>query len=381
MAVTPVPALADVRVLEIGGGVTVSYATRLLADLGAEVVKIEAPGGEPLRQSDGCHGAFFAYLNAGKRSVALDLAAEEDQRALGALATTVQVIVEGLGPGVFESLGSPSTPLVPDDQATALVHVSPWGRTGPYRDRPATSLVLQAAAGWVSTRGVVGRPPVRVGGHMDRLSAGAYAATATLTALAAAEQREELVSVDFSVFESLHSTLPYQRLLLETFRDLGRSTAMTPRTPLGIRACRDGWVGINVLTGQHWIDACHLLEVPDYAERQHDLMWGDLDISDFWDRTQTWLDERPVEEVVAVCQALRIPACPVGNGAAVKEYAHWRERPFYVQVDAPPQRHRRPGPPWRLSRTPARGDASAPNIREHNARERHRAQRPETQDG
>lgn len=374
MSTTETPtALAGVRVLELGGdsSYAIPYATRLLADLGADVVIVEEPEGHPLRRV--CHMSenprvahhMFEFFARGKRSVTLRLADDEARPALERLIRWADVIVDGLGAGVLAGLGFDDDKLRALRSGAVVVHASDWGSTGPYRDRPATGITLQAAAGWVSNRHEPGLPFVQVGGQMHEWIAGAYIAAAVMTGRAWVRRTGESVTADFSLFECIHSTIPYTHLLIESNAEMGLGATAPVYTPFGIRPCRDGWVGINILTGQHWVDACTLMGLDDFSDKQQELMRGEGDIPEFERRLLSWLSERTVSEVVELGQAMRIPVVPVPPGSSIHKLAQWVERPFFLECTHDGQTRIEPGPPWRLRRTPARRVGSAPRPGEH----------------
>lgn len=317
--------LAGLSVVEITREISGPYAAKLLADLGAEVTKIEPPGGDPLRHWGS--GGLFEYLNAGKRIAALgdapDLVAQAD------------VLVENLGAGKLDALGF-------DLDGLVLLRISAFGQSGPWRDRPATSLTLQAASGWVSARDP-DRPPVQVGARIDEYVAGAYGALGALTALRLAS--DQVVQVDVSSLESLLSTLPYPMLMAEKMQSLGLPTNARGAPMLGVVRAADGWVGINCLTGQHWLDVCAMLGLPEFGDQQIAIMLGGPERAEFYARAEPLLAEQTVAEIVELAQAMRIPATPVNDGATVLECPQYVKREFFVQQAG----FRRPGKAFRSS--------------------------------
>lgn len=321
--------LAGLSVVEITKEISGPYAAKLLADLGAEVTKIEPPGGDPLRHWGS--GGLFEYLNAGKRIEALEDAADLIARA--------DVLVENLGPGALEALGF-------DLAGVVLLRISAFGQSGPWRDRPATSLTLQAASGWVSARDP-DRPPVQVGARIAEYVAGAYGALGALTALRCAS--DEVVRVDVSEFESLLSTLPYPMLMAQKMLGLGLPANARSAPMLGVVRAADGWVGINCLTGQHWLDVCAMLGLPEFGEQQIAIMLGGPERAEFYSRAEPLLAEQTVAEIVDLSQAMRIPATPVNDGATVLDCPQYAKREFFVEQAG----FRRPGKPFRLTKGPA----------------------------
>src|SRR5690606_28803952 len=359
------------RVVELGGDVAVSYAARLLADLGADVVKVEGSDDDPLRAAgpfhpddrEGRYGGLFEYVNANKRGVSVDL--DADAEAVLRLVRGCDVLIENLGPGRLEALG-----LVPEDlrenhPGLSVVRVSDFGQEGPYRDRPATPFTLQAAAGVMAPRG--GPEPVQVGGRYLEFIAGGYIAAAALTAHPGARRNGRGPDVDISLMECAHSVLTFPTITNAVLRRLGRKPLSAESVLLGVRRCRDGWVGINILTGQQWQDLCEMIGAPEYATRREDLREGGPERADFERRAEAWLAEKSVMDAVGLCQALRIPAVPVHDGASIVDAEHWRERKFFVREDRGGRPFVRPSFPWRLEATPATTRRPAPAKGEHNA--------------
>ncbi|RMF14344.1 MAG: CoA transferase [Alphaproteobacteria bacterium] len=182
------------------------YCTMVLADLGARVIKVEHPlGGDDARHigpfvetGDGeCFSAYFASINRGKESIALDLKEEEDRRLFEALLARADVLVENFRPGVMDRFGYSWETLHARFPRLIYAAVSGFGRTGPYRDRPAYDMVVQAMGGILSVTGTPGGPPVRVGTSIGDITAGLFAVAGIEAALVARERdgRGRLVDI------------------------------------------------------------------------------------------------------------------------------------------------------------------------------------------
>ena len=350
-------ALDGLRVLELGGEIAAPYATKLLADLGADVTKFEPPEGDPLRTWGS--GGLFVYLNGAKRSVVADLATDGGRADLLAAAADTDLIIESLGVGALEGLGLGLDALRAAHPTIALVRISDVGQYGPYAGVPISGLTLQAIGGWVSSHGIPNQPPVQVGARIHEYTAGTFAAAAALTAVRAARIRHEPVVVDLSAMECLIGTLAYPNLVLEDTLAAGMPAPQARWFPLpGIRPCRDGWVGINCLTGQHFLDACSMFGIEEFGPRQLEVTAGGEALDEFFSHVQPWLDERDAQDVVELSQAFRVPAAPVGDGRMMLEYAQFRERPFFIEEDGVTM----PGPPYRLGATPAARRGRAPTL-------------------
>ena len=189
--------------VELATGVEGPYAAKLLADLGAEVVKVEPPGGDPARRlgpfpedvEDPEQSALFLHLNTNKRSVVADVTTDAGRARVLALVARADVVIESSRPGA------------PDDLVDALravrrdlvvCSVTPFGRTGPYAQLPAEELTMYAMGGPLQSCGLAEREPVKLGGDVGRYQCGAMAALATLAALTTAERSGEGIHIDVS---------------------------------------------------------------------------------------------------------------------------------------------------------------------------------------
>ncbi len=363
-------ALAGLRVVEIASDIAGPYCTKLLVDLGAEVTKIEPPAGDPLRGwgpfpdgvPDPNRSGLFEYVNAGKRGATIDLMTEAVQAH--PLIAEAHLLVEALPPGTLAGVGLDGPALQALSPGLVVVRISNFGQHGPLRDRVTTPLTMQAASGWIHQRDP-DRAPVQAGARIAEYVAGGYAALGALTALRTrSADTNETVEVDVSVLESLLSTLPYPMLMAERMRKLGLPTNTRASLLVGIVRAADGWIGINCLTGQHWLDVCTMLDLPEYGQHQIAIMMGGPERAEFFAKAQPWLAARSVAEILELSQAFRIPASPVNDGATVLQCPQYVERGFFVDGGGPDWSFRRPGAPFRLSRTPASPPRPAPCLGE-----------------
>ncbi|MEE3067544.1 MAG: CoA transferase [Actinomycetota bacterium] len=343
--------LTGLHVVEIANQIAGPYAAKLFVDLGAEVTKIETPAGDPLRRwgpfgdADSACGGLFGYLNAGKSGATLDLDEPKSVAAARELIAGAHLLVENFAPATLDGWGLGVDTLQKLNPNLVVLRISHCGQSGPMRDRPMTPLTVQAASGWISSRDP-DRPPVQVGGRISEYVAGAYGTLGALTALrmpSAGRVRE----VDVSQVEALLSTLPYPMLMAQRMKRLGLPANMRSAPMLGVVRAADGWVGINCLTGQHWLDVCAMLGLPEYGEQQLAIMLGGPERDEFFAKAEPMLAAQTVAEIVELGQALRIPAAPVNDGASVLDCPQYAERGFFVESDS----HQRPGPPFRFSKT------------------------------
>ncbi|WP_096289677.1 CaiB/BaiF CoA transferase family protein [Mycobacterium ahvazicum] len=346
--------LTGLHVVEIANQIAGPYAAKLFVDLGAEVTKIEPPAGDPLRRwgpfasgnAEPAWGGLFGYLNAGKSGATLDFDEPDGVAAASELIAGAHLLVENLAPATLDGWGLGIDTLQRLNPNLVVLRISHCGQSGPMRDRPMTPLTMQAASGWISSRDP-DRPPVQVGGRISEYVAGTYGALGALTALrmrSAGRVRE----VDVSEVEALLSTLPYPMLMAQRMKRLGLPANIRSAPMLGVVRAVDGWVGINCLTGQHWLDVCAMLGLPEYGEQQIAIMLGGPERDEFFAKAEPMLAGQTVAEIVELGQALRIPAAPVNDGASVLDCPQYAARGFFAEYDG----HQRPGPPFRFSKTP-----------------------------
>src|ERR1700727_1754685 len=351
-------ALDGLRVVEIADEIAGPYCGKLLGDLGGEVTKIETPERDSLRrygpfpggEPDPDRAGLFEYLTSGKRGTVLDLTSDDGGAAARLLIGDADVLI------------SADTVALPQlNPGLVVVHISKFGQHSPFRDRAATPLTMQAASGWISARDPA-RPPVQAGARIAEYVAGAYAALGALTALRIAPAGQ-VTEVDVSELEALLSTLPYPMLTSERMRALGLPTNVRQSPMLGVVRAADGWVGINCLTGQHWLDVCAMLGLPEFAEQQIPIMMGGPERGEFYARAEPLLAEQTVAEIVELSQALRIPAAPVNDGATVLECPQYAKRGFFVGGGAAGWSFMRPGRPFRFTKSAVAQPDPAPRRR------------------
>ncbi|MBI3458352.1 MAG: CoA transferase [Candidatus Rokubacteria bacterium] len=267
------PLLEGFRVLDFSRVWAGPYCTMMLAELGADVLKIEHPeGGDETRRYPPffteTESAYFASFNRGKRSIALDLKRPEGRAVAHRLAARVDVVVENFTAGVTARLGIDYGTLAAINPRIVYCSISAFGQTGPYRERKGYDPILQAMAGIMSLTGEAGRPPVRVGIAIADLSGALFAAFSIVTALLAREQGGSGQHIDLALLDSQvallavkaaeylhHGTLPQ------------RWGAGDPhRVPSGAYETRDGRYLVVIAGEQHWPAFCRALGRPDLID-------------------------------------------------------------------------------------------------------------------
>ena len=358
--------LSGLRVLDLSTEIAGPYATKMLVDAGAEVIKVEEPGGDPLRRFSSSgqdlstrDGALFQFLNGGKRSVDWDLETEAGRDSFLRLAQTADLVVESGGAGWLEARGIDFASLRARNPALSLVSVSPYGRTGPWAERPATDFTLQAEVGSTAYRGLPERGPLYAPGRLGEYSAGAAVAVAALATWRSARVSGVGLHADVSMLEALC-------LCFTTYHDLfgqfvpGFAIPIALETP-SIEPCKDGWIGLCTYTGQQWKDLCSLMGRPDVGEDERfydgsarmEHLDFILEVIHGWTKTQT------MAEVTELAGLMRIPVAPIGDGKSVLEFDQFRERGVFVDH---PDGFKAPRAPYQVHGLSLPGFRKAPAL-------------------
>src|SRR5690349_6915545 len=263
--------LTDLQVVDCSSGIAGGYCAKLLSGAGAEVIKVESPDGDPLRRWTNQHywdgapgesdGALFQFLHFGHRSIVATDFDEIAELVAGAdiLITSPNEDAQGIAPSPAE-LHDRFPQLV-------VVSITPYGLEGPYADRPATELTLQAESGALSVRGRPDRPPVQMGGRTMEWVSGLYAAVAALAATRVVRRGGPGELVDLSIAEVANTTGTTAADLMDSLR--GRPNPDSPgrsfETP-SIEPTSDGYVGFNTNTRTQFDSFLLMIERPDLIE-------------------------------------------------------------------------------------------------------------------
>jgi crotonobetainyl-CoA:carnitine CoA-transferase CaiB-like acyl-CoA transferase len=266
--------LEGVRVLDLTRFVSGAYCTMVLDALGADVIKIEAlPGGDPYRTQGtvrvGDLTGLFASLNAGKRSLAVDLRNPDGVRLIQRLACDSDVFVENARPGSLTRIGLGPETLREMHPPLVYASISGFGQTGPDASRGGFDLILQAASGIMSITGTEQSGPTKVGAPVLDIGSGMSAATAILAALLARTVDGSGCTVSSSLLEfALSCFTSYSADVLETGASPGLLGNDSPQfAPYGVFRCKDGAIALAGAGSDHlWIRLCDVLGRPDWAQ-------------------------------------------------------------------------------------------------------------------
>lgn len=358
--------LADLRVLELGTLIAGPFAGRLLADFGAEVLKIEHPRhGDPLRgwgeTWDGTDSLWHLVQSRGKRSVAADLHDPRDQALVRALAAESDLLIENFRPGRMEEWNLDPEVLMQANPGLIVVRISGYGQTGPLRDQPGFGTIAEAAGGLRYLTGEPDRPPARVGLSLGDSIASLHALVGALIALHErhASGRGQVVDVALTeaVFSMLEGVLPehgHSGTVRERVGNIAHNSAPTNAYP-----CADGaLVCIAANTTSLFRALFRLIDRDDLADDPE--MWGNQGrvrrAAELDDIIRSWTLTRPADDVVAALRERRIPVSRINSIADIVADPQFQSRDMIVTVED--DRLARPllvpGVVPKLSRTPGR---------------------------
>lgn len=386
-AVTEMPcALEGLRVLDLSGPMGV-YCGKLLADLGADVIRIEPPCGDGSRRlgpfyedEPGLERSLFHWhFNAGKRGITLDVAVPDGREIFLRLAQGADIVLESFRPGHLDHCGLGYEALQAANQRLILTSITSFGQTGPYRDYEGGELAIQAASGLLWISGWPDRPPVMMGGHAALHQGSAEAAAATLIALECCEQTGKGQHVDVSLQACLQGAVgtAATNFYLTGVQPQPARVGGQFRSALnGLFACRDGYVDFRFRgrPGQ-WERLLGWMAAAGMASDLTDERWQDHDFRSQPENTD-FLHERFLqftlaqtrEEVMVTAQRCGIEVGAVYTAQDVARDPQLQARHFFVEVehDHLGRSFIYPGAPYVLSDTPWRLRGRAPLLGEHN---------------
>lgn len=366
--------LAGLRVIELGTLPAAAYCARFFADFGADVLKVEPPAGDPARQAEplfergdpGLHSGWFAFLNFGKRSAVLDPAAGADRAQLQALLAQADVLVDGLAPAERAVLGIDHAVLRAASPGLAIADVSWFGYEGPYADFVGTDAVCRAIGGQVQLIGPTEGPPLTLPDYQSAI-VGGLSAFIPLAASLPGLQRSGGGCWDVSVLEAVVALAEYQACEAQpTGRGQPRLgiNRFTPTYPMGIYRCREGWLGITVVTPQQWAGLCELIGMDDLAHHPDYHMGPDR--LRYADTLEPRLSAAFAADTAAHWFArgleLKLPFAIVPDMAGVLSTQAFRDRGAIATLQAGSRQIEAPRSPLHLTRTPPAAGGAVPAL-------------------
>ena len=349
-------ALEGVNVLDLSDSIGGAYCTKLLADLGAEVVLIERAGsGHPLRHTgpfasepDLESSGMFLYYGANKRSVVGDLETEAGRRRALDLASDADILVESSESGYMDSIGLGYQALSTANEALVFTSVTHFGQTGPYRDWKSDEITDFALGGYMYFCGHSEREPLMMNNNQPMLHVGAQAAIASLAALRWARMTGKGQHVDVSSVEAMLSAHAW------TSTSWTHEGVVLRRTEPDCIPCKDGWVWFFPY---RWdptffvlIERPELIDHEDFADRQS---WSD-NRQKLVALLTEWCADKTKDEIFRAGQELRVPVTPVNDAADLLNSSQLQYREWFQQVEHPNAGITiMPGFPYQFSKTPA----------------------------
>src|SRR3954451_7533261 len=340
----PVLPLSGLRAVEIGGGDALGYCGKLFSDFGAEVIKIEPPGGDPARKipplvdtGDGhCESGTFAWLNTNKRSITSDLACEGDVENVRKLLSSADLLLDGRNPADIAASGLSHQELRRSQPSLAITALSWFGEHGPYRDYAATDSVCRSLAGLVKLVGPIEGPPVLPRDGQVGVVAGLTAFIPSLAGLYARRKQgarcfavsahEAMLQIsEFDTGLALEAGFTRPRIGINRF---GRGF------PVGNFATRQGWLGVTVVTPAQWVAFCEMIGLPELGPdpRYSAMAERYLHAEELKRIIDPVLMLRTAKEWFEQSIALRLPLAIVPDMRELLEQQVFRERGAFAKV-------------------------------------------------
>jgi len=378
-------ALSGVKVLDLTWYTAGPYCTKLLADYGAEVLKVEKAGtGDPARRMGPFYkndphpekSGLFLHLNTNKKGITLNLKTTTGQKILKELVKDADILVESFSPRVMPNLGLSYRILEKINPKLVMASISNFGQTGPYRNFKATEIVEYAMGGEMYSTGIDGREPIKLGGNVVQYQAGNVAAVAVIGALFAAEDQGIGQYLDISITETQAGGADRRSTYLMGYSFAGVITTRWPPPresvrmlcmPQGVYPCKDGFV--NTLSLPQWwsryaklVGQPELVDDPRFANifsheagLEFDAIWYD------------WLADHTKNELLEKFVDARIAGAPVSTPEDLLDNPQLKHREYFVEIDHPETgKVTYPGAPFKMSETPWKIQHPAPLLGQHN---------------
>ncbi|NVL91682.1 MAG: CoA transferase [Desulfobacterales bacterium] len=376
-------ALEGIRILDLTRIYTGPYCSMLFADMGAEVIKIEPPGGELIRDNpplakegeggphDRSRSGYFLTLNRNKYGITLNLKHPKGMGIFKELVKIGDIVLENYAPGVMKRLGIDYPVLREINPRIITCSISGFGQWGPYSERIAFDVISQAMSGLMSITGHPGGSPTRVGTSLGDVNASVHAAFAIMAALWYREKSGVGQYIDASMQEAMVSILEGAIVRWTMGKEL-----LTPigshnphDAPMGAYKCKDGYIIIATVGDEHWHRFCRAIGRPKWASdpqfRTKRQRWEKKFI--LAEEIEKWAANYTVEEAGEILDRERVANSPILNIQQVVDDPHLNARGYFVEVDHPIiGKAKIPGIPFKLSETPGEVERPSPLVGEHN---------------
>ncbi|HKV88040.1 MAG TPA: CoA transferase [Candidatus Dormibacteraeota bacterium] len=365
------PPLAGIRVVEIGNYMAAPFCAMQLADLGADVVKVETPaGGDTVRSVapllDG-EGSAFLRLNRNKRSIALDLKSPEGKEVFRRLVAGADVVVENLRPGTMKDLELDYSSLSRINRRLVYVAASGWGQDGPLKDRAGLDIAAQARSGLMSITGQPGEDPVKVGVPVTDMACALYGALAATAALLARGASGAGQYIDVSLFESAVSLTVWEAGLYFATGQVPAPSGSAHQASAPYQAFRasNGWLTLGATTRPNWTALCRVLGLESLVD---DPRYGDANLrhanrAALAAEIEAVTSQQTVEHWISALERAGVPCAPIQDMGQVFHDAALESRDFFWDAPHPTLGTvRQLGSPMRFSKSAVRRERAAPSL-------------------
>lgn len=334
--------LAGIRILDFTRVLSGPMSTVLLADLGAEVIKVEPPHGDDYRaigpMKNG-HSALFSLMNRNKKSIVLDLKCPEAVAIVHALCQKVDVVVENFRPGVAKKLGIDAETLRQHNPKLVYASISGFGQTGPYAHRPAYDIIVQAMSGLMEATGQPDGPPTLVGEAVSDVISGIFASWGILAALLHSQKTGQGQHLDVGM---LDSTLAFIATSMARYLFTGKPAKRVGNrhplsAPFGIYKAADGHFALAVLNNKLFTQLCSVMSLPELAKNpsmQSDELRSEHEAY-LRECIEQWASTQSIEQVVQALDEAGIPAAPIWNIEQALQSEHVQQRQLLHAVPHP----------------------------------------------
>mgnify|MGYP001577328452 CR=1 FL=1 len=364
--------LTGLKVLDLTRVVSGPFCSMLLADFGADVIKVEAPDGDPSRVT-GILGAgenpYFVNLNRNKRTITIDMKQERGKEIVRRMALASDVLVENFRPGVMDRLGLGYKVLSALNPALIYAAITGFGKTGPYKDRPAFDFIAQAMSGFMSLNGDRTMPSLRVGIPISDTIAGLYAAFGILAALRERDRTGRGQEIQTAMVDGLISMFTFAAAAYFSTGQLPPRNGNDHMVvaPYGLFNASDGPIAVAPSTEKNWQQLCtalgleNLMSDPrfDSAEKRREHR------SEINALVESVIGGRARQEWIALLNQAGVPCGPVNNLAQAFSDPQVLHQGMVIESAQPGGPVKMPGFPIKLSSTPARLRKPSPQVDEH----------------
>ncbi|WP_338405644.1 CoA transferase [Sphingobium arseniciresistens] len=366
----PLP-LSGVRVLDLGHVFQGPYATFLMAMAGADVIKVEPPTGDVTRKRARDGDYPFRALNGSKRGIVLNLKTSQGKALLKELCKSADVLVENFAPGVMARLGVGPDDLLKINPRLIYASASGFGATGPYANKRALDLTIQAMSGFMSTTGEAGGRPLKAGAPVADFMSGAHLYGAIVSALFERERTGLGRAIELSMLESVFAPM------LPSIGHVYSSNSVPERTgnrhvadsyvPFDTFETSDGWVAIVCANDDHWLKLTQAMNRPDLTadETLRTLSGRVAHIEEITAAVSAWTKTQTREQICDLCDKNQVAAAPLRDVMELLNDVHLRERGFLTDRMTEAGMVALPNSPMRYMGSPLRELSDPPELGEH----------------